>query len=117
MEPSGICRSDERPDGSTVTPWRCGQALAWYVTFSDTFAPSHVMLATSEAGAIADLAEDMKRVKYADLKSSHLFVPVAIELAGVFGQEALTFLQELGHRLRVKTGEPLSHHHLLQRML
>ena len=29
---------------------------------------------------------------------------------------ALTFLQELGHRLQVKTGEPLLHHHLLQRI-
>ena len=34
----------------------------------------------------------------------------------MFGQEALTFLQELGHRLWVKTGEPLSHHHLLNRI-
>ena len=54
-------------------------------------------------------------MKYANLQSSHLFVPVAIETAGAFGQEALTFLQELG-RLRVKTGEPRSHHHLLQRI-
>ena len=82
------------------------------VTCPDTFAPSHVMLATSEAGAVADQAGDRKRVKYADLQSSHLFIPVAIETAGVFGQEALTFFQELGHRLWVKTGEPLSHHHL-----
>ena len=54
------------------------------------------MLATSEAGAVADQAEDMKKVKYADLQPSHLFVPVAIEAARAFGQEALTFLQELG---------------------
>ena len=113
LEPSGICRSDgKRPDGSTVTPWRCGRALAWDVTCPDTFAPSHVMLATSESGAVADQSEDRKRVKCADLQSSHLFIPVAMETAGVFGQEALTFFQELGHRLWVKTGEPLSHHHL-----
>ena len=74
------------------------------------------MLATSEAGAVADQAEDRKKVKYADLQSSYLFVPVAIETAGAFGQEALTFLQELEHCLWVKTGEPLSHHHLLQRI-
>ena len=75
------------------------------------------MLATSEAGSVADQAEVRKKVKkYANLQSSHLFVPVAIETAGAFGQEALTFLQELGHRLRVKMGEPQSHHHLLQRI-
>ena len=74
------------------------------------------MLATSEAGAIADQAEERKKVKYTDLQLSHLFVLVAIETAGAFGQEALTFLQELEHRLWMKTGEPLSHHHLLQRI-
>ena len=116
LEPSGIGQSDgKRPDGSTVTPWRCGRALAWDYTCPDTFAPSHVMLATSEAGAVADQAE-VRKMKYANLQSSHLFVPVAIETAGVFGQEALAFLQELGHRLWVKTGESLSHHHLLQRI-
>ena len=52
------------------------------------------MLATSEAGAVADQAEDRQKVKYADLQSSHLFVPVAIETAVALGQEALTFLQQ-----------------------
>ena len=75
-----------------MTPWKCGRVLVWDVTCPDTFAPSHVMLATSEAGA-------------------------AIETAGAFGQETLTFLQELGHRLQVKTGEPLLHHHLLHRIV
>ena len=44
------------------------------------------MLATSEAGVVADQAEDRKKVKYADLQSSHLFVPVAIETAGALGK-------------------------------
>ena len=117
LEPSGICQSDgKRPDGLIITPWKCGRALAWDVTCPDTFAPSHAMLATSEAGAIVDQAEDRKKVKYVNLQSSHLYVPVTIETAGAFGQEALTFLQELGDCLRVKTGEPRSHHHLLQRI-
>ena len=34
----------------------------------------------------ADQAEERKKVKYADLQSSHLFVPVAIETAGAFGK-------------------------------
>ena len=46
LEPSGICRSDgKRPDGLTVTPWKCGRALTWDVICPDTFTPSHVMLA------------------------------------------------------------------------
>ena len=59
LEPSGICQSDrKRSDDLTVTLWKCGRALAWDVTCLDTFAPSHLMLATSEAGAVADQAED-----------------------------------------------------------
>ena len=51
------------------------------------------MLATREAGDVADQAEERKKAKYVDLQSSHLFVPVTIETARAFGQEALTFLQ------------------------
>ena len=43
------------------------------------------MLATSEAGAVADRAEDRKRLKYADVLATHHFVPVAVETSGVFG--------------------------------
>ena len=74
------------------------------------------MLATREAGAIANQAEEKKRVKYAELLVSHHFVPVAIEMSGVFGQGALSFIRELGSRLQAKTGEPQSHHHLKQRI-
>ena len=75
---------------------------------------SHVMLAMSEADAIANQAEDRKRAKYAELLVSHHFVPVAIETSGVFGQEVLSFIRELGSCLQAKTGEPQSHHHMKQ---
>ena len=39
-----------------------------------------------------------------------------IETSGVFKQEALSFIRELGCHLRVKTGEPQSHHYLQQRV-
>ena len=99
-----------------MMPWRCGCALAWDVTCPDTYAPSHLRLATSEAGAVAEQAEVRKSVKLADLQASHHFVPVAIETSGVFGQEALSFIRELRHRLQVKTGEPQSHFCLQQRV-
>ena len=117
LELSSICQSDgKRPDGATVTPWRCGRALVWDTTCPNTFAASRVILATSEAGAIANQAEDRKRTKYAELLVSHHFVPVVIETSGVIGQGALSFIRELGSRLQAKTGEPQSHHHLKQRI-
>ena len=52
--------------------------LVWDATCPNTLTPSHVMLATSEAGAVADWAEDRKRLKYADVLATHHFVPMSI---------------------------------------
>ena len=86
MEPTGLSRSDgKRPDGVTIAPWSSGKPLVWDATCLDTFAQSHshMSLAVHSAGGIAAKAEDLKRVKYADLFSSHIFVPIAIETSGV----------------------------------
>ena len=88
----------------------------WDATCPNTFALSDVMLATSEAGAVADRAEDRKRLKYADVLATRHFVSVAVETSGVFGQGTKSFIKELGCRLQVKNGEPQAHHHLLQRI-
>ena len=51
LEPVGLCRSDgKRPDGVTITPWQAGRTLVWDITCPDTYAVSHVVLATREAG-------------------------------------------------------------------
>ena len=73
-------------------------------------------LVTREAGAVANLAEQKKRAKYSHLVASHHFVPIAIETSGVMGSEALLFIHELGHRLKIETGEPRSLYFLLQRL-
>ena len=112
LEPTGIARSDgRRPDGISVMPWRNGRTLVWDATCPDTFAPSHVALA---AGLVASQAEKAKTQKYAFLRSSHHFVSFAIKASGVFGQEAITFIKELGHRIRAETGEPRSLQCLMQ---
>ena len=75
LEPTTICRLDGKwPDGATVMPWKSGRVLLWDATCPDTYAPSHISLATREAGA-----EQRKRSKYAELEASHHFVSVAIE--------------------------------------
>ncbi len=60
-------------------PWKGGRVLVWDATCPDTFAPSHLQLATREAGAEADHAEWRKMTKYIELAATHHFVPVAIE--------------------------------------
>ena len=116
LEPTGISRSDgKRPDGATIVPWKGGRVLVWDATCPDTFAPSHITLATREAGAVADEAERRKKQKYSSLMTSHHFVPITIETSGVFGSEAITFFKELGQRTKSESGDPRSFHFLIQR--
>ena len=68
------------------------------------------------AVAVASEAERRKRAKYAHLNPSHHFMPIAVETLGAFGPEALTFIHDLGRRIMDATQEPLSHHHLRQRI-
>ena len=60
----------------------------WDVTCPDIYAASHVVQATSEAGAVANGAEIKKRDKYLFLSQTHHFVPVAVEASGVFAPDA-----------------------------
>jgi len=55
----------------------------WDATCPDTFAPSYLPSAASEAGAVAASAEERKKTKYASLNPAHTFTPVAIETSGV----------------------------------
>ena len=117
LEPNGISRNDgRRPDGASLIPWECGRVLVWDVTCPDSFSPSRVALAASGAGNVANEAEHHKRVKYSDLGSSYLFVPIAIETAGVFGSAAAAFLRELGRRVKAQSGDERSAFFLLQRI-
>ena len=63
-------------------------------------------LATSEAGAVAALAEDSKRTKYTCLELSYTFTLIAIETSGIFVPWTDTkFLKNLGNRLRQAAGD------------
>ena len=55
------------------------QVLVWDATCSDTFAPSFLARATSQAGAVAAAADERKKSKYACLDQCHLFAPVSVE--------------------------------------
>ena len=80
-------------------PWSEGRCLAWDFTCSDTLAPSHINRAILDLGIVASGAESLKSAKYVQLPTSMLFVPIAIETFGAFGEEAAIFMTELGRRL------------------
>ena len=110
LEAAGICRADvKRPDGTTVIPWKGGRLLVWDATCPDTLAPSHLQLATREAGAVADQAVRRKMPNYIKLAATHHFVPVAIESTGVFGPQTHAFFHELSRRIKEETGTRIYH--------
>ena len=117
LEPTGLLRSDgKRPDGVTLAPWSSGCLLIWDATCPDTFAISYRAQATSEAGRVAESAEDRKAEKYRGLPASHSFTPVAIETLGAIGPRSMLFLRDLGRRIALESGEPRSTDYLLQRL-
>ena len=114
LEPSGVFRSDgKRPDGITMVPWERGKLLVWDATCVDTLAPSYASSSTSEAGAVAALAEERKINKYAAMDPSHT---LAVETLGAFGPNTATFLKDLGRRIRQTSGEEKSFPYLVQRL-
>ncbi len=117
LEPTGLSRSNgKRPDRVTVAPWKTGRMLVWDATCPDTFATPYIAQATSEARAVAEMAERKKRSKYQSLSRTHHFVPVAIETSGAFGPDALDLFRDLGRRIRVITLEVKSCAYLIQQV-
>ena len=109
-----IFRSDgKRPDGSTQIPWARGKPLAWDVTVSDTYAYSHINSTSITAGAAANHAAT---AKYANLTSTHIFVPFVIETSGAWNAQAIELTQEIGRHTTAVTGDPPETIHLFQRL-
>ena len=106
----------KRPDGATLVPWAHGRCLLWDATTPDTLAPSHVQRSAAQAGSAALSAEEAKISKYAALAVVHEFVPVAIETLGTWGSAGLDFINELGRRISVVSGEPRATQFLKQRL-
>jgi hypothetical protein len=116
-EPHSLCgRSDKRPDGVTQIPWRRGRCLAWDATCPNTFAQSYVQTTSHTAGSAAAGAEAKKQQKYSDLNVGIDFVPFAIETSGVWGEEAMRLVTEIGRRTAVVTHEPRATAFLRQRI-
>ena len=63
FEPVGIsCSTEKRPDEVSLVPWKMGRL--WDATCSNTYAPSYITSAASEAGVVVSQAEERKIWKY-----------------------------------------------------
>lgn len=116
-EPVGCCRTDgKRADGMTLIPWSRGKALVWDFTCVDTFAPSYLSSTSGHPGAAAVLAEKKKKTLYSFLEDRFIFIPVAAETIGVWGEDGIKLIQHIGQRITTITGEIRATSYLLQRL-
>ena len=88
----------------------------WDVTCPDTYASSYVQQSTSEAGAVANLAEARKETKYVAISRTHHFIPIAIETSGALGHEAMGLITDIARRIWNISHEPMARAYLLQRI-
>jgi hypothetical protein len=87
-EPSGLSRIDRKcPDGLTLKPWCGGKQLAWDVTIVNSLAVSYINNVSLFSGGVAEMAAENKITKYANLASSVLFQPVALETLDPFNAD------------------------------
>ena len=77
----------------------------WDSTCLDTFCQSNIHHFSDFHGGAAVKAENCKATKYSHLDDVYLFQPIAMETTGTFGSDSLSFLKDLGRRLRMATGE------------
>ena len=59
------------------------------------------------AGFAASLREEEKSKHYQEL-TNYMFIPVAVETYGAWGQQGLKFIKEIGRKMRDVTGEKRS---------
>ena len=116
LEPTGLSRKDgKRPDGLSLFPFKRGKCLIWDSTVVDTLAASYVDQTARHSGKAAEKAELKKLDQYQELEKEYLFVPVAIETLGSWGQAGLKLVKELGRMIKEKSGETRSTQFLFQR--
>lgn len=100
----------------SLIPWAGGKAVIWDFTCADTYAASYLNDTSRCAGAAAKSAESKKISKYYLLQQQFIFMPVCIETSGVWGQNAISFIKNIGHKISIITGEPKSTFYLIQRI-
>ena len=69
-----------------------------------------------EACSAANKAAKDKIVKYGALSASHIFLPVAVETAGVWNKSAIELIQEIGRRISAVTVDSTEMVFLFQRL-
>ena len=79
-------------------------------------ADSYIDLAIQGLGSVAEMAASRKEAKYAALQTHHIFQPITVETLGPINESARAFLDDLGLRISVLSGDDREHLFLFQRI-
>ena len=83
-------------------------------TCRDTGRKSHIAGTSREIGKAAMEAEASKLALYKELVSQYDVIPVALETFGSWGPSGQKFIQDIGSRIALSTGEKRSRYFLFQ---
>ena len=95
-----------KPLGLSFYPYVNGRLLTWYVTVVCSTADSYIDLAIQGPGSVSEMAASRKEAKYAALQTRyHIFQPISVETLGPINESARAFLDDLGRRISVLSGD------------
>ena len=94
-----VVSASQMGDGRTfpLYPLHGHMADAWYAwdaTCHNTYAHSNIQLACSGPDLVADKAASANRQLYEDISITHDFAPIAMESAGSFRKNVLSFFSQ-----------------------
>jgi hypothetical protein len=70
---------------------QAGKSAVWDVTVIDTLATSYLSSTSVTPGSAAEIAAARKEVKYINLATTYMFVPIALETMGPISAKSLVF--------------------------
>jgi len=100
----------------TQVLWKRGWCLAWNATSPNTLAQSYIQDSSSLAGSAALAAELSKIAKYSDITACVDFIPFVSENFGVWAEQAMSLVKNLGRRMAEVNKEPRSTTFLRERL-
>jgi len=106
----------KRPDSMTLVPWKRGRSLLWDFTCADIVAISNVTHSSLKTGGAATRREADKNWKYSNSLAQFIFVALAIESSGTWDTAGLNFIQEVGRRIQIVSGDARATTFLIQHL-
>ena len=80
--------------------------MVYYILYNILYI---ITLSSTQVGKLADSAAVKKRENYQEIATCHhIFLPIALETTGAFGQVALDFIGDLAKRIHWISHDPLS---------